>query len=77
MENEQSLRQRKIALAQSEHASIIVEILRDCASKIPLVGDTEWKTIVNTLTLDAQSNLIREVVDYLERIRRGELHDQK
>lgn len=76
MENEQSLKQKKIALAQSEQASVIVEILRDCTSKIPLVADTEWKTIVNTLTLDAQSNLIREVVDYIERIRRGELHDK-
>ena len=76
-QNEQSLRQKKIALAQSEHASIIVEILKDCTTKMPLVADTEWKTIVSTLTLDAQSSLIREVVDYLERIRRGELHDKQ
>lgn len=75
--DEQNIKQKKIALAQSEHASTIIEILKDCTTKIPLVGDTEWKTIVATITLDAQSNLIREVVDYLERIRRGELHNEQ
>ena len=74
-ETEQSLKQKKITLAQSEHARTVIEIMRDCASKIPLVGDTEWKTIVNTITLDAQSTLIREVADYMEEIRKGLLHE--
>ena len=74
-ESEQSLKQKKIILAQSEHARTVIELMRDCASKIPLVADTEWKTIVNTITLDAQSTLIREVADYMEAIRKGLLHE--
>lgn len=76
-ESEQSLKQKKIILAQSDQARTVIEIMRDCASKIPLVGETEWKTIVNTITLDAQSTLIREVADYLEAIRKGVLHEEK
>lgn len=76
MESEQSLKQRKIALAQSEHASTLVEIIKDCMPQTPLVAESEWKTIVNTITLDANGTLFRSVVDYLERIRRGELHDE-
>lgn len=75
-ENEQSLKQRKIALAQSEHAAIVVELLRDCVTKTPLIADTEWKTIVNTITLEAESNMMRNVVDLIEKIKSGGLHDQ-
>ena len=73
-ESEQSLLQKKIALAQSEHAPIIIELMKDIISKIPLVDEkSEWKTIVNTITLDTQSNMLRSMVDYLEDIRRGGL----
>lgn len=72
--NNQSLIQKKISLAQSEYAPIIIELMRDITSKIPLVDEkSEWKTIVNTITLDTQSNMLRDMVDYLERIRQGAL----
>jgi hypothetical protein len=74
----QSLIQKKIALAQSEHASVIIELMKDIMSKIPLVDDkSEWKTIVNTITLDTQSTMLRTMVDYLEDIRKGSLHEIK
>lgn len=77
MENEQSLKQKKIALAQSEHAPVIIELMKDIMSKIPLVDDkSEWKTIVNTITLDTQSSMLRNMVDYLEDIRKGKLHEE-
>jgi hypothetical protein len=76
MENEQSLKQKKIVLAQSEHAGVIVELMRDCMPKTPIVADTEWQTIVNAITLDVTSTMMRNVVDYIDRIRKGELHDQ-
>ena len=41
MENEQNLKQRKIALAQSEHASTIIELMKDCMAQTPLVGRQE------------------------------------
>jgi len=75
---DQNLKQKKILLAQSEHAPIIIELMKDCMLKIPLVDDrSEWKTIVNTITLDSQSNMLRMMVDYLEDIRKGSLHEQK
>jgi hypothetical protein len=73
-----NLKQKKIMLAQSEHAPIIIELMKDCMAKIPLVDEkSEWKTIVNTITLDAQSNMVRGMVDYLEEIRKGVLHEEK
>lgn len=78
MENEQNLKQRKIALAQSEHASTIIELMKDCMAQTPLVDDkSQWKTIVNTITLDANSTMLRMMVDLLEAIRNGSLHEPK
>lgn len=76
MENEQTIKQRKIALAQSEHASVIVELMKDVTAKTPIIADTEWQTIVNALTLEIQSTMMRDMVDYIERIRQGVLHEQ-
>jgi hypothetical protein len=75
---DQTLKQRKIALAQSEHASTIIELMRDCMSQIPLVDDrSQWKTIVNTITLDANSTMLRAMVDLLDAIRKGSMHEPK
>lgn len=76
MESEQSIKQRKIALATSEHASVIVELMKDILTQSPLIADTEWQTIVNAITLDVQSSMMRGMVEYIERIRQGELHDK-
>lgn len=77
MEN-QTANQRKIALAQSEHAGTIIELMKDCMDKTELIDrKSEWGTIVNTITLDAQSSMIRRMVDYLEAIRNGVLHEIK
>lgn len=74
---EQSLTQKKIALAQSEHASTVIELMKDIMSHAPLVGKTEWETIVNAITLDTQGTLLRGMVDYLEEIRKGKLYGQE
>lgn len=74
---DQSLIQKKISLAQSEHAPVIIELIKDCMSRTELVADTEWKTIVNAITLDVQSSLLRSMVDHLDNIRKGGLHEPK
>jgi hypothetical protein len=77
MEN-QTINQKKISLAQSEHAPTIIELMKDCATKTELIDEkSEWQTIVNTIRLDAESTMIRRMVDYLEAIRAGSLHEQK
>jgi hypothetical protein len=75
--DEQSLKQRKISLATSEHSSTIVELIKDCIQQTPLVGKTEWETIVAAITLDVQSTMLRDVVDYIDRIKKGALLEQK
>lgn len=72
---EQSLKQKKIALAQSEHASTIVELIRDCIPRTPIIANDEFHTLVNAITLDVTSTLLRDVVDYIEAIKNGKLHE--
>ena len=76
-ETNQTLIQKKIALAQSEHASTIIELMKDCMEQNPIVSDTEWKTIVNAVTLETQGTMLRSMVDLLEKIRAGQLHEDK
>ena len=69
-----SLKQKKIALSQSEHASIIIELMKDCMERTPLIDrKSQWNTLINTITLEANSNMISRMVDYLEDIRNGKL----
>jgi len=76
-ENEQSMNQKKMVLAASEHAPVIIELMKDCMSQTPIVGKTEWETIVNAITLEVQGTMLRSMVDHLEGIRQGNLHEAK
>ena len=76
-ENEQSLNQKKMALAASEHAPIIIELMKDCMPTSPIIGSTQWKTIVNAITLEVQGTMLRAMVDHLEDIRKGSLHTKQ
>jgi len=73
----QSLVQKKIALAQSEHAGVIIELIRDVAQKVPLIGKDEFETLKNAIIIDTTSTLMTDMVDYLERIKQGELLGKK
>ena len=64
-------------LAQSEHAPIIIELMKDCMIQGEIIAGTEWQTIVNAITLDVQGTMLRNMVDYLEKIRQGVLHEPK
>jgi len=76
-ENEQSSKQKKITLAQSEHAPVIIELMKDCMGQNPIIAKTEWETIVNAITLEVQGTMLRSMVDLLEKIRKGALHEPK
>lgn len=73
MEN-QTAKQKKIELAQSEHYLTIIELMRDCTSKNPIIADTEFKTLVNAITLEVEANFMMRVSDYIEGIRSGKLY---
>lgn len=76
MEENITLIQKKIALAQSEHAPIIIELMKDIMTKAPIIGKDQWETTVNALTLEIESTMVRNMVDKLESIRQGILHEQ-
>ncbi len=69
-----SAKQKKIAFVQSEHVEAVIAILRDSTKKTQLVGDNEFLTVVNAVTLDAQSNLIIEFINQIDFIKKGGLH---
>ena len=72
-----NLKQKKIALAASENAPVVIELMKDCMTQQPIIGKTQWETIVNALTLEIQGTMLRSMVDHLESIRRGSLHEPK
>jgi hypothetical protein len=77
MEQDTALKQKKIALAQSEHAGTVIELMKDCFTQVPLVADTEWKTIVNAVTLDVQGTMLKNMVDHIDKIKNGSLHEEQ
>jgi hypothetical protein len=71
---DQTAKQKKMLFANSEHIATVVMILQECVKREKLIGDTEFSTIVNAVTLDAQSQLIIDFINTLDRIRSGSLH---
>ncbi len=71
---EQSLKQKKIAFAQSEHVEAVIALMRECGGVPKLLGDTEFETIVNAATLDAQQNMITKFINTIDFIKQGGLN---
>lgn len=76
MDPEQSLKQKKIAFAQSEHIEAVVAILKDACGEQKLVGDTEFETIKNAITLEANADMIKSFINLIDHIKRGGLHQE-
>lgn len=70
---QQTLKQKKIAFAQSEHIEAVIAIMREVASHEKLVGDTEFETVKNAITLDSQSELIMQFINQIDFIKKGGL----
>ncbi len=69
----QSMNQQKILLANSPQAAVMIELIKDILQKPPLVGNSEFETMRNAIIIDTSSSILRDMVDYLESIRRGAL----
>ncbi len=65
----QNQRQLMVTIAQGELAPVVIEMLRLAMVKRALVADDQWNTLVNTITMDAQSNMIQNVIQLLEDLR--------
>lgn len=69
MQENQSDFQRKLLFANSDHVNTVIELLRECSRQPQLVGENEFATIVNAVTLDANSNLIADFIKSLDAIK--------
>jgi hypothetical protein len=73
MESEESTRQKMISFATSEFAPGAIELLKKCRTQLSTVmADTEFKTLVNALTLEIEANLIQRLVISIDKVRHGE-----
>ena len=74
----QSIKQKMMAFAGSpDSVSAMFQILKDCMDGGPLIGATEYETLVNAVKFDVQAEMFRRVVDRVEYIRQGGLHEIK
>lgn len=74
---QQTLNQQKIALAQSGFAPIVIELVKDVLKQVPIVGNSEWETLKNAIIIDTSSEILRDLVDHLEKIKMGSLIGKK
>ena len=75
--DEQTRKQKIIALAQSDTVPVMIELLKDCRTQLTtIMADDEFHTLVNALTLEIETNLIQRVVIYVDDIRNGKLHEK-
>jgi len=73
MTDQQSHIQKKIEFAQSEHIETVISLLKECSRQPKLVGDTEFSTIVNAVTMDAQGEMIIKFINSIDFIKKGGL----
>jgi len=73
----QTINQKKMAFAGSEHVAIVIQLLQECGGVDKLIGDTEFHTVVNAATLDAQQTMITKFINMIDFIKKGGLHEPK
>lgn len=72
-ENEQTLQQKAVSFATSEHYAGAVELLKRARTQLQtIVADDEFHTLMNALTLELEANLIQRFIVEVDRIRSGE-----
>lgn len=70
----QTLNQKKIAFAQSAHLEAVLALLKESAGEQKLLGENEFETIKNAVTLDANANMIKNFINLIDHIKKGGLH---
>lgn len=75
---EETAKQKMIVFATSEHYAGAVELLKQCRTQLTSVlADDEFKTVVNALTLEIETNLIQRFVISVDNIRTGKNLDEQ
>jgi len=71
--DEQSMNQKVIAFATSDHYQGAIELLRRNRTQLTsILSDTEFSTLVNALHLEIEASLIQRLVVSIDAIRNGE-----
>lgn len=65
--------QKQIAFAQSEHFEAVLAILKDCMGVPKLLGESEYETVINAATLDAQQMVLTKFINRIDFIKQGGL----
>jgi len=73
MDNENNTLKQDLAVISSQYPHAVLKLIQYSMVKNPLVGDNEFSTIVNAVTLEAQSNLLIGVTKLMEDIKNGSL----
>jgi hypothetical protein len=75
--DEQTAKQKMVSFSTSEHYAGAVELLKTCRTQLSsVVGDTEYKTLLNALTLELEANLIQRFIIAVDNIRTGKNLDE-
>lgn len=70
----QTLKQKKIAFAQNvDMVDAVLALLKEGMRHEKLVGETEFETLVNAITMDAQADMMIELINTIEFIKKGGL----
>ena len=73
METDQTLEQKKVSFATSEHYQGAVELLKQSLTQITsLIGEDEFGTLKNAMTVELETALIQRFVVAINNIRSGE-----
>lgn len=66
-----------MAFASSTHVEAVIILLQECGGVSKLVGDSEYETVVNAVTLDAQQNMLKAFITAVDNIKKGSLHNKQ
>lgn len=72
MENE-TTQQKVVTFATSEHYQGAVELLKRSITEVTtLIGENEFKTVLNAMTVELETALVQRFVVAINQIRTGE-----
>jgi len=67
---------QKINIAQLPNIADVIQLLNESKSNVgSIIGDTEYATLVNAITLETEALFIARFAQFIEDIKVGNFHD--
>lgn len=74
---DQTTKQKEVIFANSENITGAIELLKECRTQLSsVIADTEFKTLINAMTLEIEANLIQRFIIAIDNIRTGKNLDE-